>query len=185
MDGFSPLLADPVPVPERIPGILPSHPRLQFGRFYRSDRPAARDYHDVLNLGGNRFAIVMADISGPGASEATVIIPALVREHAGRHADAGSLIYHLNDYFHDSREDGVSATGLCAVVDTRRRTLRISSAGHPAPLLTRAGGVSPLQVHAGRPLGHDDLILSVEHTLCEGDQLLFHTERTLLTVGIS
>ena len=51
--------------PALLPATLPSHPRLRFGRFHRHGRQTAADYHDVLSLGGNRFAITMADISGP------------------------------------------------------------------------------------------------------------------------
>lgn len=167
--------------PESLPfhsmGTLPSHPRLRFGRFHRSGRLAGADYLDVLNLGGNHFAIVMADVSGPGASAAAAELRTVVRGHAGRHDDSGSLLHHINQYFHDLRSEAVCATGICAVIDTRRRTLRIACAGHPAPLLAREGtDVSPLRLHRTMPLGNIQLIVNSEFDLCSGDRLLFYTD---------
>lgn len=167
--------------PESLPfqgvGTLPTHPRLRFGRFHRSGRLAGADYLDVLNLGGNRFAIAMADVSGPGASAAAAELRTVVRGQAGRHDDAGSLLHYINQYLQDLRNEAVFATGICAVIDTRRRTLRIARAGHPAPLLARKGSdVAPLRLHHTRPLGDVQLILTSEFDLCSGDRLLFYTD---------
>jgi sigma-B regulation protein RsbU (phosphoserine phosphatase) len=167
----------PEPLPFQGVGKLPSHPRLDFGRFHRSGRFAGADYLDVLNLGGNRFAIALADVSGPGAAAATAELRTVVRGHAGRHDDSGSLLHHINQYFHDLHDEAVLATGICAVIDTRRRTLQIARAGHPAPLLAREGAhVAPLRLHPTVPLGNTQLILISKFDLCSGDRLLFYTD---------
>jgi phosphoserine phosphatase RsbU/P len=170
------LLQEPFPVKELRPAILPSHPRLQFGRFYRPGQ-AGTDFHDVMNLGGNRFAIAMADVSGPGAAAAAAMIRTTVRGHARRDEDSASLLHHINEDFRHLWHDGVFATGICAVVDTRRRTLRVASAGHPAPLLARQrAAVMPLLVHRTMPLGNIGLIVTSEYELHSGDRLLFYTD---------
>jgi phosphoserine phosphatase RsbU/P len=168
-------------VPEPLPfdGVdtLPSHPRLRFGRFHRSGRLFGADYHDVLNLGGNRYAIAMVDVSGPGGPAAAATLRTVVRGHSGRHADPGSLLHRVNQYFHDLRNEAVFATGVCAVIDTRRRTLRLACAGHPAPLLAREGAeVRSLGLHPTMPLGNNGLIVISEFDLCRGDRLLFYTD---------
>lgn len=165
------------PEPSPFQGVaLPSHPRLQFGQFHRSGWLAGADYLDVLNLGGNRFAITMAEVSGPGAATAAAELRAVVRGNAGRHDDSAALLNHMNQYFQDLENEAVVATGICAVIDTRRRTLRLACAGHPAPLLAREGtGVTPLRVHHTTPLGDSGLILTSEFDLSSGDRLLFYT----------
>src|SRR4051812_47776965 len=152
----------PEPAPLQEVGTLPSHPRLQF-RVHRSGRLAGADYVDVLNLGGNRFAIVMADVSGPGASAAAAELHTLVRAQAGRHDDSGTLLDYMNQYFADPPNEAVGATAICAVLDTRRQTLRLACAGHPAPLLAREGtSVTRLPLHRAMPLGNAGLILISE-----------------------
>jgi serine phosphatase RsbU (regulator of sigma subunit) len=167
----------PEPLPFEGLTTLPSHPRLRFGLFHRAGRRAAVDYLDVLNLGANRFAIAMATVSGPGASAAAAMLETTVRGHAGRHADSGSLLHHIDQYFHNLRNEAVLATGISAVIDTRRRTLQLACAGHPAPLLARQGaGVTSLRLHRTMPLGNIGLILTSEFELCRGDRLLFYTD---------
>jgi sigma-B regulation protein RsbU (phosphoserine phosphatase) len=176
-DGFDWLPPEPLAVPEPAPATLPSHPRLQFGRFHGRGRVAGGDYHDVISLGGNRFAIVMADISGPRAGATAAMIRASVGGHARRHADSGSLLHHLSEHFRYPGHEGLSATGLCAVIDIRRRTMQLACAGHPAPLLAREGtAVMPLLLHNVNPLGRTGLIVISEYDLRSGDRLLFYTD---------
>jgi phosphoserine phosphatase RsbU/P len=175
-ESFGWLPQEPLEVlaPFRLP--LPSHPRLQFGRFYAPGQFSAGDYHDVMNLGGNRFAIVMAHISGPRAGAATAAIRSAVDTRRGRHADAGSLLHHLREHFQNVWHEGLSATGLCAVIDTRRRTMQLACAGHQNPLLAREGAaVMPLLLHDTKPLDRTGLIVISEYDLHSGDRLLFYT----------
>ena len=170
-------LAAPVQEEELLPVLLPSHPRLQFGRSWRAGRHQGVDYHDVLNLGGNRFAIVMADLSGAGARAAAVSLQRTLRGHAGRHDDAGSLLHRMGELFGPPSNGLAVATGICAVVDIRRRLMRLACAGHPAPLLAREGTPAmPLLVHSLMPLGRNEVIVTSECELRSGDALLFYTD---------
>jgi serine phosphatase RsbU (regulator of sigma subunit) len=176
-DGFAWARPATFPPPAPGPTILPSHPRLRWGTSYSPGRGAGSDYYDVLSLGGNRFALAMAAISGPGAAGAAALIRAAVRAHAGRHADCGSLLHDMNERFRHLRNDGLFATAVCAVFDARRRTVRLACAGHPAPLLARQGAsVTPLLVHDSMPLGNSSLIVTCEYDLRSGDRLLFYTD---------
>jgi phosphoserine phosphatase RsbU/P len=156
---------------------LPSHPRLSFGQYHRSARPTGADYYDVLSLGSNRFAIVMGNVSGPNAPAAAAAVRNVAQTHADSREDSATLLHHINEYFHHLRNDAIVATGLCAVVDTRRRTVRLACAGHPVPLLVRAGaGVAPIPVHAMMPLGKIAVVVASEYELRSGDRLLFYTD---------
>jgi serine phosphatase RsbU (regulator of sigma subunit) len=159
------------------PTVLPPHPRLRFGRSSRPGRHPGTDYHDVLDLGGNRFAIVMADVCGPGTLPAAARFAPLLRGRAGRHDDSGSLLHCMREHVRRSSQDGAFATGLCAVIDIRRRIVRVACAGHPAPLLAREGTpVMPLPVHSTGSLGDTGVIVASEFELLSGDHLLFYTD---------
>jgi sigma-B regulation protein RsbU (phosphoserine phosphatase) len=71
------------------------------------------------------------------------------------------------------------ATAVYAVVDAEQRTIRLSCAGHPPPLLVRAQGlVVPLPVDAVTPLFIGELggVPCYEEALLPGDRVLLYTD---------
>jgi len=164
-----------------LPRVLPSHPSLEFGTFYRTSRHAGGDYYDVLSLGDDRFAVIVADVSGHGASAAIVMamIRSVVHAHCARHDDPGAMLTYLNEHFRYLWDDTIFATAVYAVIDVRRETLRLACAGHPPPLIIRNGrAVSALAVDATVPLllGELPAAPSTEHTVRTGDRVLFYTD---------
>ena len=70
------------------------------------------------------------------------------------------------------------ATALCALVDPVDRSVTIACAGHPPPLLIRAGRVEPFPVQATLPILMMDLpsVPEVRQQLNPGDRVLFYTD---------
>ena len=162
-----------------LPRVLPAHPTLEFGRFYRTSRHAGGDYYDVIDLGDDRVAIVVADVSGHGASAAIVMamIRTVLHTHPGRGDDPGAMLGYINRHFAYLWDDAMFATMIYAVVDTAQRTVRLACAGHPPPLLVRGETVTPLNVDASVPLLLGEIAIpSTEHRLEGGDRLLFYTD---------
>jgi phosphoserine phosphatase RsbU/P len=164
-----------------LPRTLPSHPALEFGTFYRTSRHAGGDYYDVLPLGDGRFAIVVADVSGHGASAAIVMamIRSVLHAHPTRGEDPAAMLAYINEHFSYLWNSAIFATAVYAVIDLAGRTIRIACAGHPPPLLVRAGvPVAPITVEATMPLLLDEIssIPSIEHVIGAGDRLLFYTD---------
>jgi PAS domain S-box-containing protein len=162
-----------------LPTSLPSHPGAQFVAHYRTSRHAGGDYYDVLPLDPHRFALVVADVSGHGAGAA--IVMAMIRAvlHSGDAPDDPPTVLHqLNRHFRYLWNTAMFATSVVAVLDLERRTLRLASAGHPPPLLVRAGQVSRLPVTNAPLLFWDELgpITCVEAPLRSGDRLVFYTD---------
>src|SRR4029078_13275703 len=92
----------------------------------------------------HRFALLVADVSGHGASAA--IVMAMIR--AVLHtcdapddapADPATVLHHLNRHFRYLWNTAMYATSVAGVLDVERRVLRIASAGHPPPLLVPNG----------------------------------------------
>jgi phosphoserine phosphatase RsbU/P len=164
-----------------LPRALPSPAGLEFGTFYRTSRHAGGDYYDALDLGDGRVAMMVADVSGHGASAAIVMamIRSVLHAHCGRQDDPGAMLGYINRHFEYLWDDAIFATAIYAVVDARQKTVRLACAGHPPPLLVRSHEpVRAPAVDGTVPLflGPMSEIPTSEHEMSAGDRLLFYTD---------
>ncbi len=163
-----------------LPPSMPAHASVGFGTYYQTSRHAGGDYYDVLPLGPDRFGILVADVSGHGAPAAIVMamIRAVVHTYPGVADDPPAVLHYINRHFRFLWETPMYATALYGVLDAGRRTLRLSSAGHPLPLLCRRGDVSALAVETSLCVLWDKLgeVPCVEHALQAGDRIAFYTD---------
>jgi sigma-B regulation protein RsbU (phosphoserine phosphatase) len=109
---------------------MPPHQGFEFAAYYRTSRHAGGDYYDVLELGGDRFGVMVADVSGHGAPAAMVM--AMIR--AVLHTlqvlgDPPAVLRQLNQHFQYLWESEIFATAIYGVLDARRLTLRLSAQG--------------------------------------------------------
>ncbi|WP_432044313.1 SpoIIE family protein phosphatase [Streptomyces cadmiisoli] len=110
------------------------------------------DWYDVMDLPGHGFAVGVGDVVGHGLEAAAVMgmfrsaLSAAIRalREPGRAMD-------VLDLYTRSGEEGLASTAVKAVVDTRRRHITYSSAGHPPPVLTHADGTFELLDQATDP----------------------------------
>jgi sigma-B regulation protein RsbU (phosphoserine phosphatase) len=163
-----------------LPRVLPRHPSIAFAAYYRTSRHAGGDYYDVLDLGADRYAVIVADVSGHGAPAAIVMamIRAVVHMHPAPD-DPRVVLLDINRHFQYLWETGVFATAVYGVLDASRATIRLACAGHPPPLLARIDEpVVPLAVDAVVPLllMEIDDVPCTEHALRSGDRLLMYTD---------
>ena len=164
-----------------LPAAMPEHPRVNFAAYYETSRHAGGDYYDVLPLGGDRFGIMVADVSGHGAPSAIVMamIRAVLHTYPGLPHDPPAVLDHINRHFRFLWESSMYATAVYAVLDAGRGTLRLSCAGHPPPLLLRPGETAnPLPVDPTMCLIWDELrdIPCPELALRPGDRVVFYTD---------
>jgi putative ABC transport system permease protein len=103
-------------------------------------RSVGGDYFDLLELGGGRTAIALADVAGKGVPAALIMsaVQAMVRVLS---ADAAfslpDLTAKMNYFLYRSTGPSSYATFFYAQVDQQDRTLRYVNAGHNAPYLLR------------------------------------------------
>jgi serine phosphatase RsbU (regulator of sigma subunit) len=164
-----------------LPTAMPVHPSVSFAPFYQTSRHAGGDYYDVLSLGGDRFGILVADVSGHGAPAAIVMamIRAVVHTYPGRADDPPAVLHHINRHFRFLWETAMYATAVYAVLDARHGTLRITSAGHPLPLVVRDGeDARAVSIDTTMCLLWDELgdVPCAEHRLAAGDRVMFFTD---------
>ncbi|WP_086723840.1 PP2C family protein-serine/threonine phosphatase [Streptomyces carpinensis] len=109
------------------------------------------DWYDVVDL-PDGFSLAVGDVVGHGLEAAAVMgmlrsaLSAAIR--ALREPDRAMEVLGL---YARSVEGALATTAVEAVVDTRRRHITYSSAGHPPPVLVRADGTSVLLDQATDP----------------------------------
>ncbi len=104
-----------------LPPAMPPHPSISFGSYYQTSRHAGGDYYDVLPLGGDRFGILVADVSGHGAPAAIVMamIRAVVHTYPGVADDPPAVLHYINRHFQFLWDTSMYATAVYAVLDAR------------------------------------------------------------------
>ena len=164
-----------------LPAAMPEHPRVSFAAYYETSRHAGGDYYDVLPLGGDRFGIMVADVSGHGAPSAIVMamIRAVLHTYPGVPDDPPAVLHYINRHFRFLWETSMYATAVYGVLDAGTGALRVSSAGHPPPFLLRPGETaSPLPIDPTMCLIWNELgeIPCAEQALRPGDRIVFYTD---------
>jgi sigma-B regulation protein RsbU (phosphoserine phosphatase) len=164
-----------------LPPTMPNHPAIRFGSFYQTSRHAGGDYYDVLPLSGARIGIMVADVSGHGAPAAIVMamIRAVVHTYPGMPDDPPAVLRYINRHFEFLWNTPMYATAVYAVLDGARKTMRLSSAGHPLPMkVPRGGEVTSPKVDTSMCLLWQELsdIPCVECRLEPGDRWVFYTD---------
>ena len=153
---------------------------LRFAAHYQTSRYVGGDYYDVIRLPEDRCGILIADVSGHGATSAIVMamLRATFHAYGTPPLDPVKLLRYLNEQFRFLWEKSLLATALYAVVDTVNRTMSVACAGHLQPLIIRDGSVQELNCATSIPL----LLMEVpeiacsQHELKTGDRILFYTD---------
>jgi sigma-B regulation protein RsbU (phosphoserine phosphatase) len=114
----------------------------------------AGDWFDFIDLGDQRYGIVLADVSGKGMAAALLMSAtrALLRSVARVLGLPGATLTHLNQILTEDFPAGKFVTMLYGVLDVPSREITLASAGHPRPLLVNHH-CSFLEIDTGLPLG--------------------------------
>ena len=171
-----------------LPPALPQIEGLSIAARYRpagEGNDVGGDFYDLFQTAGGAWAIVMGDVSGKGAAAAAVTALAryTLRAAASRESRPSRILALLNEALLAQR----GPEELCTVAfgsltpSPRGMRLTLANAGHPPPLLARAGGAVETAGGYGTALGvTPDLQVSdrvVE--LGSGDAIVFYTDGVL------
>ena len=139
------------------------------------------DYHDFLNLGQGRFALVIADIAGKGIAAALLManLQANLRSQCSVAWDElERLLRSVNQLFYENTDESTYATLFFAEYDDTTRRLRYANCGHLAALLLRRDGALEKLDSTCTVMGlFKDWDCSIaERQLCSGDTLVLYTD---------
>ena len=164
-------------------GLLPFDPYERDGvTVHAAMRPAntvGGDYFDIIELGGGRLAVAVADVAGKGMPAA--LLMALLQGSLRTLITAGfrgaELVDKLNAHLHANIPANRLVTLFYCELDTASGRLRYVNAGHNAPYLLSAGGLSRLSA-TGVALGvvPEARFHEAEATVAAGDRLFVYTD---------
>jgi serine phosphatase RsbU (regulator of sigma subunit)/anti-sigma regulatory factor (Ser/Thr protein kinase) len=165
-------------LPARLPEVLGT--RLA-GRYVPAGHAleVGGDFYDATQLEDGRVVVTIGDVAGHGVLAAAVMgqIRQGLRAYALEGHPPRGLMTRLDRMVQDAGL--VMTTCLCGIFDPATGLLRFSNAGHPPPLVRRAGGaVERLTGGLSNPLG---ATTTARHTqadavLSDGDVLLLYTD---------
>src|SRR5919201_4532435 len=165
-----------------LPRKLPQVPGLRMAARYlpaADESAVGGDWYDVIELDNHSIGFVIGDVAGHGMAAATFMgqLRSAVRAYALDTESPGEVITKLADFSH--RMHSRMATVIYATLNLNTWQVRFARAGHPYPLLLRAGGSAEFLTEAGGPPlgtvgGHHSDEQSV--ALGPGETLLLYTD---------
>ena len=126
-----------------LPAVAPALPGFACAGACIQAKSVGGDYYDFVELGGDRIAFLLADVSGKGIAAALLManLQATLRsQYAGGADDPARLLERANRLFFASTPGNRYATLFLAEFDRATSELRYVNCGHVPPVLARAGG---------------------------------------------
>ncbi|HEX3556627.1 MAG TPA: PP2C family protein-serine/threonine phosphatase [Thermoanaerobaculia bacterium] len=165
---------------ELLPHDLPAVPGYGFAHSYRTANEVGGDYYDVMALPDGRLALVVGDASGHGMASGLVmaIANAILKTALDLDPTPERVLAVLNRTLCRTGTKRTFMSVFYAVLEPATGEMEYASAGHPYPLLRRAGGCIEELGNGGFPLGIRDPLPLVTRqvTLEPGDLLVLYTD---------
>jgi PAS domain S-box-containing protein len=167
------------------PPLAPEVPGMQVAVRFRALGESSEiggDFYDLFQTGERRWGLLIGDVSGKGVEAAAVAAVArhTVRTTALHDDDPEHVLAILNEAVGRQFSSSRFCTAVYATIELGELwvRLRISSAGHPPPMLVRNHG-GTVEVGSRGPLlaGFRDASYEAEHAhLASGDALVLYTD---------
>lgn len=175
-----------------LPAELPEAEGYRFGWRYRPCRQLGGDTLNITRLDGRHIGLYVLDVSGHGTAAALQSFSLsqtlgrrrensfLYRKSGRRHrvCPPQEVLRRLNRSFPMDMQTGIYFTMLYGLLDVQTGVFAFASAGHPGPVLVRAGGRPEICQADGFPIGiveePDYRLQKVQ--LQPGDKLVLYTD---------
>ena len=165
---------------ELLPHDLPAVPGYLFAHSYRTANEVGGEFYDLIGLPDGRLAMVVADASGHGMAAGLVmaIANATLRTALDLDPSPEPAMAMLNRTLCRTGTTRTFMSAFYGLLTPETGEMEFVCAGHPYPLLRRAGGQTEELGSGGYPLGlRDPLPMSRGTVTVEpGDQLLLYTD---------
>lgn len=163
-----------------LPRELPEVPGYLFAHSYRTANEVGGDFYGVIRLPDGRLALMVADASGHGMASGLVMAIANATWRTALDLDPSPerAIALLNRTLCRTGTTRTFMSAFYGLLDPETGTMEYVCAGHPFPLLRRAGGRTEELGNGGFPLGLRDPLAVASHTVTiePGDLLLLYTD---------
>ena len=115
--------------------------------YYKPHFNIGGDYIDYIKFSDNRFAVVIADISGKGVAAALLMsnFQAMLQSLIFQYRDLETFVFALNQSVHRITKSDKFITFFIAEIDTEKMEMHYINAGHFPPLLYNKGKIEELK----------------------------------------
>ncbi|MCU0643406.1 MAG: SpoIIE family protein phosphatase [bacterium] len=143
------------------------------------------DYFDYFKLSDKTFGIVIADVTGKGASAAfyMAVVKGIMLSLTSIYSSPKNLMSELNRKLFGTMDRRIFITMIYAIIDLKTKTLRFARAGHNALLVRSAKKLRTenfIPKGIGLGLAHDSLfdnhIAEQKIQFQPGDTFIFYTD---------
>lgn len=167
-----------------LPSEIPKIPGVDLAAYYHTAHRAGGDYYDFFRIDGNRWGILIADVSGHAADAAVL----MAITHAIAHTcpecpdRPQRLLSYINGNLYENytKRSKAFVTAFYGVYDCDTRRFTYASAGHDSPRIVGASGGAARELATGAnlPLGvrGDEAYVEHEYYFDEGDTVVFYTD---------
>jgi hypothetical protein len=163
-----------------LPHDLPAVPGYLFAHSYRTANEVGGDFYDLTRLPDGRLALMVADASGHGMAAGLVMAIANATWRTALDLDPSPerVIALLNRTLCRTGTTRTFMSAFYGLLTPETGEMEWVCAGHPFPLLRRAGGRTEELGNGGFPLGLRDPLPITPHTVTiePGDLLLLYTD---------
>lgn len=124
-----------------IPDHIPSSDFYDVDIYYRPHYNVGGDYVDFVRFTDDRFAVVIADISGKGVAAALLMsnFQAMLHSLIYQYRDLETFVMALNQAVYRITKSDKFITFFIAEIDTKQREMTYINAGHFPPLMINGG----------------------------------------------
>ena len=139
------------------------------------------DYYDCLPIAQNKYALIMADVSGKGIQAALLVssLQASLRVYLETQVSLTDLAEKLNKLIYSSTTAEKYLTMCICYLDTETGEIEALNAGHNPPLIVRKDNTISRITAGGIPIGMADLGLTYtkqNFKIEQGECLLLFTD---------
>ncbi len=168
-----------------LPNTLPDVPGVAIAADSIPALEVGGDYYDFMHLDDDRFAFVVADVSGKGTSAAFYMaaMQGIFKSLSRVAPSPKDFLVAANEALSRLLERNVFVSVLYGVLDAREETIRVARAGHCPPAVGDLSGTTELWRSRGLGLGLDpdgelfkQTIEEKSRQLQPGDVFVFYTD---------
>lgn len=139
-----------------LPGKFKCRDKLDIAAMTVPAKMVGGDFYDYIPLGGGKYGLIIADVSGKGISAGLFMAMSrsFIRANFTAERTPSQMMETVNKQICGDSRAGMFVTCFCCVIDVRKQELAFSNAGHLKQyLVNRKTGDVRLLTTRGRPMG--------------------------------
>lgn len=138
-----------------LPAAIDERPGIEFSTFFEPSAAIGGDYFDILDAGGGKVAVVVADVAGHGlaAGLRMALVKSALTLLVEDRISAPAILARLHRLLRNKPGERSFVTASLSLFDPADGSLALTNAGHPPAYVVRAAGEVDEILAPGVPLG--------------------------------